>query len=204
MDASNGVEVVEVPKKRRILKALCIVIPTLTLAIVAFIDLEWVKGLFWLIGGLVFAFFLDEKEIRNYQGEWKTVDYPNGAKTREFRYTAVGAAAKARDEEVLQSKSLANEGKFWETLNIWWVRYPLAIAIGLLSLWLFESDGKIRILWGVIAAGYALYLARELALVGLGIAAIVWLFNLKINIGIPEAIIIGAFIIAAAVSANRK
>lgn len=130
------------------------------------------------------------------------------------RVLTPGAANAKSEIEAAQAKAQKNgtkksplEEALEAALGIVWVRYPLAFGCFWAAYWMGNQDYKQPYL-GVIAAlvlvGFGMYFAREVSKWVLGIAVvglILWaVFAGAAALTTPMAIIIGALIIAGAVS----
>ncbi len=105
----------------------------------------------------------------------------------------------SEDEIKAQSEAKAK----WDRIaKQWWYRYPMA-GVTFFGAW-FLVDAKPHLWWlAAIAVIYGLVLAKELgflALFGLGCIVVLWIFQGIASLPVSVAVIIGALIIAGAVS----
>jgi hypothetical protein len=133
----------------------------------------------------------------------------------ETRLTPAGAKAKAADAQSasrLIDAPAAEPSWFDRLLEQWWVRYPLGVIAFFGAYWytqLPSLKGDWRdwlILAGLVVFGA--WLTREISkwLLGLGLLVLVGscVISGVQTLSTPVAIIVGALIVAAAISANRK
>ncbi|MBK7136773.1 MAG: LPXTG cell wall anchor domain-containing protein [Rhodocyclales bacterium] len=108
----------------------------------------------------------------------------------------------APTEEELRAKAEADE-KWDRAVKKWWFRYPMAVLF-LVGAW-FSPEWKPNSWFiPVLFVLGAIVSAWELALVGLGIGIAILAFKALASLPVSVAIIIGAFIIGAAITAALK
>ena len=145
--------------------------------------LDWIAAAFALIGGLIVFLIYRKKQV--------FVPDPPKPIVRSEEEIKADAEAKAKWERIEQ---------------MWWYRYPVAglVFVGAWLLWEYRPH-----LWWVSAIGvvYGLVLAKEVGLLafylslgGVGIYLATAIFQGLATLPVSAAIIIGAIIIASAVS----
>lgn len=108
----------------------------------------------------------------------------------------------APTEEELRAKAEADE-KWDRAVKKWWFRYPMAILL-LVGAWYFSKSEPNSWFIPVLLVLGAIVNAWELTLVVLGIGIAVLAFKAIASLPVSVAIIIGAFIIGAAIKAALK
>jgi len=108
----------------------------------------------------------------------------------------------APTDEELRAIAEANE-KWDRAVQKWWFRYPMAVLF-LVGAWFFsEWKPNSWFIPGFLVL-VAIISAWELTLVGLGIGIAILAFKAIASLPVSVAIIIGAFIIGAAITAALK
>ena len=102
----------------------------------------------------------------------------------------------APTDEELRAIAEANE-KWDRAVQKWWFRYPMAVLC-LLGAWFFSESKPNLWFMPVLLVLVAMVSAWELTLVGLGIGIAILAFKAIASLPVSVAIIIGAFIIGAA------
>jgi hypothetical protein len=84
----------------------------------------------------------------------------------------------------------------------WWFRYPAALAVAALFAYFFNAKGSELARWvlGIVVGFYVIALARELAILALICGVVWWAASAVQEMPVNVAIVVGALIIAAAVS----
>ena len=211
MDEIKGVKITRIPKKKRVIQAVVILICTLTLFIVWFLSLgekdsseKYFLPFLVLFCGLVWSWATyDKKEHTEY--EMQLVDSIDeiGRPIKINQMTANGAAAFALMEETNSKKYGEEMNPFDDFFESIWGRLLMATLIGGVAYWVYSENPE-KILMPSILAIAAFCCVFDLILwiigIGLVIGIIVWLGSAIASLSIPLAIIIGAIIIAGAMN----
>ena len=172
----------EIPEALRVKDAVLIVVSSSVIALTLFLtgyvykSEEWfVWGVLVLILGVALGFYL-------YRKKQALIPDP--------------VIPVAPTEEELKAQAEAAE-KWDRAVQKWWFRYPMAVLC-LLGAWFFSESKPNLWFMPVLLVLVAMVSAWELTLVGLGIGIAILAFKAIASLPVSVAIIIGAFIIRAA------